>query len=230
VPTTDFTDRVPLPLRTAHGAFDPEPGVGFKTPSLLFVGGTPPYYHDGAALSLAELVQKNGTTMGDTARLSVADQQALAAYLRTLGGYVEPFPEEAPPMLHSAPAIHESTEPLARPPARRAWAGAEFIARNDRNCRVRRIDAWVRIDCPSKHELVMIAGSQQRLQRWSGPPPYTFGGGAPTLVFPLRAGDRRVVQLVALGEPGRWGFQSFSAGVLSAHWLEGDPAPTIILD
>ena len=61
-----------------------ESAESFKTPSLHFVGGTPPYYHDGSVSTLTELVAQNGNRMGNTAHLSKADQAALVAYLETL--------------------------------------------------------------------------------------------------------------------------------------------------
>ena len=56
----------------------------FKTPSLLYVGGTPPYYHDGHAATLEELVEKNHDRMGHTDHLKPAERAALVAFLRTL--------------------------------------------------------------------------------------------------------------------------------------------------
>jgi DNA-binding beta-propeller fold protein YncE len=64
---------------------DPEPDDwSFKVPSLLFVGGSPPYYHDGSEATLEDLVAHNGTRMGHTKELSPADRAALVAFLRTL--------------------------------------------------------------------------------------------------------------------------------------------------
>jgi DNA-binding beta-propeller fold protein YncE len=81
----EYTNRaataVPLPPRRG---FADESSAKFKTPSLLYVGGTPPYFHDGSAASLEELVRDNRDRMGKTSHLSAADQQALVAFLRTL--------------------------------------------------------------------------------------------------------------------------------------------------
>lgn len=86
VPKTDFTDRFALPLRgfATLPLFTEDPERGYKTPSLLFVGGTPPYYHDGSASTLEELVEKNHDRMGRTSQLTSEDRTALVAYLRTL--------------------------------------------------------------------------------------------------------------------------------------------------
>jgi hypothetical protein len=86
VPASEYTDRTPYPLgKLPKGAdFDDEAAGEFKTPSLLFVGGHAPYFHDGSAGSLEDLVEKNGDRMGHTGQLSKPDKAALVAFLRTL--------------------------------------------------------------------------------------------------------------------------------------------------
>jgi cytochrome c peroxidase len=86
VPATEFTDRVVTPLRVlkARPGFDPEANGAFKTPSLWFVGGTPPYLHDGSAGTLEELVRTNDNRMGNTRQLNDDERAALVAYLRVL--------------------------------------------------------------------------------------------------------------------------------------------------
>jgi sugar lactone lactonase YvrE len=84
---TEFTTRAATPLKsplpTRAGYFTDE-DQSFKVPSLLFVGGTAPYYHDGSASSLTDLVEKNGNRMGNTAQLSAEERSALVAYLERL--------------------------------------------------------------------------------------------------------------------------------------------------
>jgi cytochrome c peroxidase len=53
-------------------------------PSLLFLAGTAPYYHDGSAATLAELIEKNGNRMGNTSHLSPQERADLVAYLERL--------------------------------------------------------------------------------------------------------------------------------------------------
>jgi hypothetical protein len=53
-------------------------------PSLLYVGLTAPYFHDGSARTLDELIEHNGDRMGKTSGLSREERRALAAYLKTL--------------------------------------------------------------------------------------------------------------------------------------------------
>jgi len=55
----------------------------FDTPSLQFVGGTAPYFHDGRYASLLDVLTSD-SQMGHTMQLSRKDAVALATYLETL--------------------------------------------------------------------------------------------------------------------------------------------------
>jgi cytochrome c peroxidase len=81
-----YTDRAAYPMkRPARPAFEEEPSVtAYKTPSLLFVGGSEPFFHDGGSPTLEDLIDKNGDRMGKTSHLSSADRAALVAFLRRL--------------------------------------------------------------------------------------------------------------------------------------------------
>ncbi|MBS2011269.1 MAG: hypothetical protein JST00_00040 [Deltaproteobacteria bacterium] len=56
----------------------------FKTPTLRFVGGTGPYFHDGRYKTLGTLLRDADGKMGHTKHLSESDLDALETYLRTL--------------------------------------------------------------------------------------------------------------------------------------------------
>lgn len=56
----------------------------FDTPSLRFVGGTAPYFHDGRFATLDEMLTSTTHQMGNVRQLSASDRQALIAYLETL--------------------------------------------------------------------------------------------------------------------------------------------------
>ncbi len=87
VPAGGYTDRMAVSFRTVEDV----PGVlreaadrNFKTPSLRFVGGTAPYFHDGRFATLEALIDQNDDRMGHTNQLSHRDRAALVAFLRTL--------------------------------------------------------------------------------------------------------------------------------------------------
>jgi hypothetical protein len=87
VPATEYTDRTAYPFSprvAAPSGFEEEKDGKYKTPSLVSVGGTAPYFHDGRASSLEVLIEQNGDRMGHTSQLSPEDRAALVAFLRTL--------------------------------------------------------------------------------------------------------------------------------------------------
>jgi mono/diheme cytochrome c family protein len=66
----------------SQAPYDREPG--FATPSLLFVGGTAPYFHDGRYATLRELLLVTDGTMGKAKHLAPADVDALEAFVSSL--------------------------------------------------------------------------------------------------------------------------------------------------
>ena len=87
VPETEYSDRIAYrfsPPAPTPAAFEEEADERYKTPSLLYIDGTPPYFHDGRASTLESLIEHNGDRMGKTNHLSPADRAALVAFLRTL--------------------------------------------------------------------------------------------------------------------------------------------------
>ena len=84
---TEYTDRKAYPVfpdASAAQVDSKDPNPRYKTPSLRFVGGTPPYLHDGRFPSLAALIDGNDDHMGQTDQLSASDKAALVAFLETL--------------------------------------------------------------------------------------------------------------------------------------------------
>jgi len=86
IPDKNYTDRESYPLRKLPvvDGFDEESNQEFKTPSLRFIAGRAPYFHDGRASTLEKLIEMNGDRMGNTSQLSAEDREALVAFLRTL--------------------------------------------------------------------------------------------------------------------------------------------------
>jgi len=84
-PKNEYSDGAVYPkvVRPKKG-YRAEPNVNFRTPSLHFVSGTPPYFHDGSRATLDDLVKYNMDRMGKTTQLSEDDRAALVAFLKTL--------------------------------------------------------------------------------------------------------------------------------------------------
>jgi len=58
--------------------------ASFDTPSLLSVGLTAPYFHDGSAPTLEAMLAGNRDRMGHTSELTEVERKALVAFLKTL--------------------------------------------------------------------------------------------------------------------------------------------------
>src|SRR5262249_26815534 len=82
----EYTDRSVVSLKKINPprGFSQDPNELYKVPSLLYVGGSAPYMHDGRFESLESLIEYNQDRMGATSQLSVDDRKALIAFLRTL--------------------------------------------------------------------------------------------------------------------------------------------------
>jgi mono/diheme cytochrome c family protein len=78
---TSMTDGKRHDVRTQAKA-DKTPT--FDTPSLRFVGGRAPYFHDGRYATLRALLTGSDGTMGHTSHLTASELDALEAYLRSL--------------------------------------------------------------------------------------------------------------------------------------------------
>ena len=87
VPDPEYTDRMAYSLAPRLAplpGFEEDPKAEFKTPSLRFVGGTAPYFHDGRFSTLEALIDQNNDRMGKTSSLTKDERAALVAFLRTL--------------------------------------------------------------------------------------------------------------------------------------------------
>lgn len=83
---SEYTTRetLPLPPLPARAGFDAEPTARFKVPSLRYLAGRAPYFHDGSAPSLEALIANNHDRMGKTEHLTADERKALVAFLGTL--------------------------------------------------------------------------------------------------------------------------------------------------
>jgi DNA-binding beta-propeller fold protein YncE/mono/diheme cytochrome c family protein len=80
-PERQFSDGQAHDVHSAVGG-DSDPR--FDTPSLVGVGATAPYFHDGRYASLKSLLLDNHDRMGHTSDLSREDLRSLIAYLNAL--------------------------------------------------------------------------------------------------------------------------------------------------
>jgi DNA-binding beta-propeller fold protein YncE len=252
-PASDYTSRLALPLpgRRRARSFDPDPAPAFKIPSLFYVGETAPYFHDGTVATLEELIEMNLDHMGMTTHLEAGERADLAAFLRTIAPESEPA---APALAEPVPWRPERTpvlppdqrgpqRPLAPPepedvrvppftaepwsevpspePSRAEWGDAPKVrlSRSGGGCSAKRVREWLRIAC-SGNFLLFVGGTRAGLTLSANPELDV----TPTMTFPVRRRDRRVVEL---GAGWKW-MTPFA--IFSEQWLEGDPQPVVAVD
>ncbi|WP_437663469.1 hypothetical protein [Sorangium sp. So ce1182] len=97
-------------------------------------------------------------------------------------------------------------------------------------CRAYRTREWLRIRCPelTVSAISLLGGKTEGVAFWIDPP--RGGSELPRggeVMFPIRRGDRRVVQILTFG-PGYDGpFTLLPAIVVQEQWLDDEPAPTV---
>jgi hypothetical protein len=92
-------------------------------------------------------------------------------------------------------------------------------------CNAIRVREWLRIRCASKtFAISLLGGSNEGLAFWIGP---EADGQPGEVQFPLRRGDRRVVQFWAAGKDAEGGFQAKPLLVVQEQWVEGEAAPIV---
>ena len=119
------------------------------------------------------------------------------------------------------------------------WAQAAEVEPTRRGpraakCHVWRVREWVRVSCPDlvTSSIAMLGGTNQGMAFWIDPAKEGKDGKLPAggeVLFPVRPGDRRVVQFLSFG-PGYEGpFTQLPALVVQELWLEGAAKPTLVL-
>jgi YVTN family beta-propeller protein len=96
---TDFTDSARGVLHDVgtinigSGKRLGQPLLGIDTPTLRGLWGGAPYFHDGSAATLNDVVARSGVKHGNMAALGTSQRNQLVAYLRQIDG-TEPAPAD----------------------------------------------------------------------------------------------------------------------------------------
>jgi hypothetical protein len=130
----------------------------------------------------------------------------------------EPFPAEATKL-----------------PTAAEWTAAPRVRLSRRGpaaegCRAYRLREWLRVRCPDLTiaTISLLGGQTEGVAFWITPSPE--GSGLPRggeVMFPVRRGDRRVVQITTFGAGYDGPFTILPAVIIQEQWLDGDPAPII---
>jgi hypothetical protein len=122
-------------------------------------------------------------------------------------------PPHVPDFAAPAPPETRSDEPT-----RAEWADAppaEGVRITDPSCKVQRIREWYRVRCGDE-QVSVVTGPKTDLDI------ERISEDEVAAVFPVRRGDARMLVFAYLF---KWGF--VQDAVVSAQWLEGDPAPLV---
>jgi hypothetical protein len=99
---------------------------------------------------------------------------------------------------------------------------------------VLRVREWIRVSCPDlvTASLSHLGGTPTGMSFWIDPPREGKDAKLPAggeVMFPMRRGDRRVVQFLSFG-PGYEGpLTQLPALVVQELWLEGAKGPELLL-
>ena len=125
------------------------------------------------------------------------------------------------------PTAAEKRSPV---PTAKEWVTAEpaKLSRTSsaaKDCAASRVREWLRVHCRRKtFAISLLGGTSEGLSFWIGP---EADGQPGEVQFPLRRGDRRVVQLWKQGTDEDGHVVPEPSLVLQESWLDADPEPTI---
>lgn len=102
-------------------------------------------------------------------------------------------------------------------------------------CKVLLVREWLKIRCESTMGAVFQhSGNPEGVAFWVNPRPDIFLEGLDSpnsaeMIFPLRQGDRRLLQFFTMRRDGCVGVGFDPSVMVDETWLEGEPAPTVVL-
>jgi hypothetical protein len=134
-----------------------------------------------------------------------------------------------PPTPKTLASIAPPPEKSAVPTSSEWQSAASFqasrVSPDTTKCAMTYVREWVRVRCPIKtFAISLLGGSNEGLSFWIGPEDKDQPG---EVQFPLRRGDRRIVQLWGYGTDASGGVKAMPRIVIQEHWVEGEAAPTI---
>ena len=174
---------------------------------------------DGSAAAAAEDAAVTGDAGAEDA--DAGDAGSDAAVAPPLPSWsAEPFPEKRSPMPKKA-----EWEGAPRVAIDRATPETLFQSREGdwRGCSTRRLLEWVQIRCAAPGGTILLGGNADGISLRDG-----------EAVFPVRRGDRRVLELLDASETVNAhtteviGRQLLPGLIVSEQWIAGDERPTLV--
>lgn len=124
----------------------------------------------------------------------------------------------------SASEAQSSEKPLT--PDAKEWSSIDKVAvkRAPKTCDVRRRGDQMRVHCDKvfANGAAQIAGSPEGVR-------FSAHDEKQSVVFPMRKGDRRVIQYADF-QANRWAWGASAVMTITAYWLEGEAAPTVVIE
>ncbi|NUP05280.1 MAG: hypothetical protein HOW73_04375 [Polyangiaceae bacterium] len=168
--------------------------------------------------------------------VSLGDDPAAAP--PTASATAKPDAEAAP--LSSLAAFDASIPTETSPtPTAVEWRDAPEVAPTRRGprasgCKTYRVREWIRIACSElvTASIATLGGTVQGNAYWIDPQTEGKDAKLPSggeMVFPVRKGDRRVIQILTFG-PGYEGpLTQLPAIVVQEHWLDDEESPVLTI-
>ncbi|WP_438036953.1 hypothetical protein [Sorangium sp. So ce204] len=199
-------------------------GAGVAS-ALAAASGAPVAQPGGAPRTEVSASQPGGASK--TAAGAAADAGARNAAATDAGATDagDELPLDAAPFPPEPSRQPTAAEWKAAPRVRLSRAGPAAAG-----CRAYRAREWLRVRCPelTVSAISLLGGKSEGVAFWIDPP--RGGSELPRggeVMFPIRRGDRRVIQILTFG-PGYDGpFTLLPAIVIQEQWLEDEPAPTV---
>lgn len=167
-------------------------------------------------------------------RLALGAVTAAALVALSVGlAHPAPDPPPLPSFAEGLPA-EDSPKPTAD-----EWRGATEVRATRmgpraKGCHVYRVREWVRVSCPDlvTATISVLGGTATGYAFWIDPSKEGRDAKLPAggeIQFPVRRGDRRVVQVLTFG-PGYEGpFTQLPALVVQEHWLDDEAEPIMTI-
>ncbi len=148
-----------------------------------------------------------------------------SAFFASSPATAEAPPGEAVPLDVDPPGVEKSKSPSFD-----EWAKATKVRLSRTGpaaapCTAYRVREWLKVRClgTKPHAMVVLGGDAAEVSFWIDKDDRRGG----EVQFPLRRGDRRVVQIWTGGVDAAGVFKAKPQLVIQEYWLEGRAAPTV---
>jgi hypothetical protein len=141
-------------------------------------------------------------------------------------------PTPPPPNVRTLDVPDETKSPIPKVPEWTDTLRRDVVVRPEYTCTLQRVREWNRITCNASNATVtLVTGTRDGCSLWAN-------SDTAQILFPVRRGDRRVIELVPHAKvvtvqgaygPGQTEEPGGGPVVLSETWLEGEDAPTLVV-